>query len=66
MKYGQEWTLHVEGEELLRLVKVRRRRSVERLRGGPLEPGARGQRLRRVPGRAYVALEDLNAVLRQF
>ena len=62
MEHGQERTLHVEREELLRLVEVRGRGPVERLRGGPLESRARRKRLRRVPRCADVALEDLQWV----
>ena len=61
MKHGEEGTLHVEGEELLRLVQVGRRRPVQRLRGGPLEPRARGQGLRRVTRRTNVTLQDLKS-----
>ena len=60
VEHGQERTLHVEREELLRLVQVRRRRPVEWLRGGPLQSRARRQRLRRVPRCADVALENLH------
>lgn len=64
MKHGEEGTLHVEGEELLRLVQVGRRRPVQRLRGGPLESRARGQGLRRVTRRTNVTLQDLKAMVR--
>ena len=61
MKHGEEGTLHVEGEELLRLVQVGRRCPVQRLRGGPLEPRAGGQGLRRVTRCTDVTLQDLKS-----
>ena len=64
VKHGEEGTLHVEREELLRLVQVGRRRPVQRLRGGPLEPRAGGQGLRRVTRRPNVTLQDLKAMER--
>ena len=64
VKHGEEGTLHVEGEELLRLVQVGRRRPVQGLRGGPLEPRAGGQGLRRVTRRPNVTLQDLKAMER--